>query len=229
MGKQFCRERGAFYIVRIFFMLIFGYPYYKLFKSSRRFIVQGRPYKYFYATYLVTWMNERAVEVPLFLEAINQFRGKRILEVGRVLPHYVRHKHAVLDKYEKGRGIINQDVVDFKPPVKYDLIISISTLEHVGWDESPRDKKKILLALKTLRRCLAPGGKIMVSFPVGYNPELDKLVEDNKFGFTEQYCMKRMSDDNRWTQVKWEDIRNLKYDLPYVAANGLVIGIINAE
>ena len=43
--------------------------------------------------------------------------------------------------------MINQDVVDFKTNEKYDLIVSISTLEHVGWDEEPRDDKKISKAL----------------------------------------------------------------------------------
>ena len=29
-------------------------------------------------------------------------------------------------------------------------IVSISTMEHVGWDETPRDSKKILVALENL-------------------------------------------------------------------------------
>jgi hypothetical protein len=38
----------------------------------------------------------------------------------------------VLDKYEQAPGVINEDVVSFSPPQKYDLIVSVSTLEHVG-------------------------------------------------------------------------------------------------
>ena len=44
--------------------------------------------------------------------------------------------HDVLDKYEKGNNVINDDVVSFSTEVKYDLIVSVSTLEHVGWDEN---------------------------------------------------------------------------------------------
>ena len=63
---------------------------------------------------------------------------KNIFEVGSVLSHYFPINHDVLDKYEKGHGVINQDVVDFKPHNKYDLIVSISTLEHVGFDDNTK-------------------------------------------------------------------------------------------
>ena len=55
---------------------------------------------------------------------------------------YYKFEHDIVDKYEKKKGIINQDIVDYKPDKKYDLIISISTLEHVGWDETPRENYK---------------------------------------------------------------------------------------
>ena len=58
-------------------------------------------------------------------------------------------------------------------------IMSISTMEHVGWDESPRDPNKIPLALENLRlKCLAPGGEIVVTVPIGYNAYLDKLLKE---------------------------------------------------
>ena len=58
-------------------------------------------------------------------------------------------------------------------------IVSISTMEHVGWDETPRDPKKIPLALENLTtRCLAPGGEIVVTLPIGYNTYLDKLLKE---------------------------------------------------
>ena len=58
-------------------------------------------------------------------------------------------------------------------------IVSISTIEHVGWDETPRDPKKIPLALENLTtRCLAPDGEIVVTLPLGYNTYLDKLLKE---------------------------------------------------
>jgi len=56
-------------------------------------------------------------------------------------------------------------------------IVSISMIEHVGWDETPRDPKKIPLALENLTtNCLALGGEIVVTLPIGYNAYLDKLM-----------------------------------------------------
>ena len=58
-------------------------------------------------------------------------------------------------------------------------IVSISTIEHVGWDETPRDPNKIPRALENLTtRCLAPGGEIVVTLPIGYNTYLDKLLKE---------------------------------------------------
>jgi len=51
-----------------------------------------------------------------------------------VLSHYFAVKHDIVDKYEIAPSVVNEDLVNFKPGKKYDLIVSISTLEHVGWD-----------------------------------------------------------------------------------------------
>ena len=97
-------------------------------------------------------MNERAIEVPIVWKIVSEYSEGRILEVGNVLSHYFSVCHDILDKYEKADGVINQDVVNFWAPNKYELIVSISTLEHVGWDESPRDPNKILRAIENLKR-----------------------------------------------------------------------------
>ena len=57
-------------------------------------------------------------------------------------------------------------------------IVSISTIEHVGWDETPRGLNKIPLALENLTGCLASGGEIVVTLPLGYNAYLDKLLKE---------------------------------------------------
>jgi hypothetical protein len=112
--------------------------------SRKTFIFNGKTYYYFVHKYNTTWKNERAVEVPIIWDIVREHyrQGKRVLEVGNVLSHYFRIFHDVLDKYEVAEGVINQDVVDFKPAWKYDLIVSISTLEHVGWDEEPKEPEK---------------------------------------------------------------------------------------
>jgi len=204
-----------------------GYHYYKLFKSSRSFEFQGNSFDYFYHRYNATYRCERAVEVPIVWQMVEQYQHKRVLEVGNVLANYFYTDHDILDKYKKIDGVINQDVVDFRVSGSYDLIVSISTLEHVGWDEAPRHPTKIIDAIENLKNCLAPGGKLVVTLPLGYNSAMDSLLKTKKLQFDQQYYLKRISADNQWRQVDWPDVAELSYNQPYPHANGLLIGIID--
>ena len=203
-----------------------AYAHAVLLKSGRTFSFQGKNYHYFIHHYNPTWRNERTVEVPIVWSMVKKCNGKKILEVGNVLSHYLPVSHNVLDKYEKSPGVLNEDVVDYKPAEKYDLIVSISTLEHVGFDEKNKEPDKIRGAIENLKKCLSDGGKIAVTLPVGYNPELDRLIDEKKLGFTEQYFLKRVSEDNNWTETTWDDVKNSEYAEPYPFANAIVVGII---
>jgi glycosyltransferase involved in cell wall biosynthesis len=232
-AKEIYKERGIRYVTRagvkrIHFRLtlFLGYYYYKTFESRRTFIFQGKTYRYFYHNYNRTWRNERAVEVPIVWQILKKYEGKNILEVGNVLSHYFSVSHDIIDKYEKIDSVISHDAVDFNPPKRYDLIVSISTLEHIGWDEILRDSTKIPHTIENLERLLAPKGKMIVTLPLGYNPELDKLLGDGKIQFTRRFCLKRVSKDNKWMEADWKEVKNARYDGPFPYANGLVIGII---
>lgn len=237
-AKEVSEEKGICHIIRFVIKTIinratnlFPYSYYKLFKSKETFIFQRKSYHYFY-TITGTWKHERAVEVPIIWEIVKKYQGKKILEVGNVLANYFPVNHDIVDKYDKSTGVINQDVVDFQPAEneKYDLIVSISTIEHVGWDEKPRDPKKIPRALENLTtKCLAPGGEIVVTLPIGYNSYLDKLLKEDKIRFNKQYYLKRISKDNKWIEVDWSDICDAKFGDPFPYSNGLVIGIIERK
>ena len=73
-------------------------------------------------------------------------------EIGNVLAHYVETDHLRVDKYEQAEGVQNLEVLDFDPG-PLDWIIAISTLEHVGWDEEPRDPGKAVRALGASAAC----------------------------------------------------------------------------
>lgn len=158
-------------------------------------------------------------------------KGK-ILEVGNVLSHYFAVKHEIVDKYEKTEGVINKDVTEVQFAERYDLIVSISTLEHVDWDENPteeqrcHDGEKILLAVDNLKRLLKPTGKIVITAPLGYNSYLDDLLKSGKLKFTNKHFLKRISKDNRWIETDWENVKDSKFNNPYPFANALIIGII---
>ena len=88
-----------------------------------------------------------------------------------------------LTSTKKTSGIINEDVVDFKPLSKYRLIVSISTLEHVGWDEEPKDPFKIIKAIDNLTSLLDEKGTLVVTLPLGQNAEMDELLKNQKLTF----------------------------------------------
>jgi hypothetical protein len=192
---------------------------------AKAFAFDGRSYPYLYHFCNKTWKNERGVEIPIFRDILLRHQDARILEVGNVLSHYVPIHHDVVDKYEVAPGVINQDIVEFAPTARYDLILSISTLEHVGWDEVPREPDKLLRALEHLRnRCLTLGGKIVASLPVGYNEFFDELLRDGKRPFTTQHFLKRISKRNYWEESDWNGCKDATYGR--FVAHAVCIGII---
>jgi SAM-dependent methyltransferase len=196
--------------------------------SSRpsTFTFRGKSYRYFWHRYNATWRNERAVEIPIARSILCGIPPEKVLEIGNVLSHYGPVAHEVVDKYEQAEGITNEDVCDFTSDKKYALILSISTLEHVGWDEDPRDEKKVLRAFENLQSLLSPGGRLVVTIPLGYNPALDKLIAERRIGFTERIYMKRKPRRNEWSEVSAEQVRHPHYDWRAYEAHELLVGII---
>jgi len=188
----------------------------------RYFDFLGQKYRYSFRHYNLTWRSEREVEIPIAWDFVKKYRGKRVLEIGNVLSHYYKITHDVVDKYEIAPNVINQDVVDFRPNEKYDLIVSISTLEHVGWDETPKEPYKFVKAVENLKNCLAKAGKIVFTVPLGQNEVLTRFVNQKPIGFSNFVIMKRISF-NRW----------ISCDLPApdrIGSNNVVlIGIIENE
>lgn len=226
------RDDGVYRIIHAsalkFFDGTVGYHYYRHWHSPTRFSFQGEVYPYFHHNYNRTWRNERAVEVPIIWNTVNRYQGRNVLEIGNVLSHYFPVSHTIVDKYETATGVINLDVVDLDLKMKYDLIISISTLEHVGWDERPREPGKIERAIANLQRCLAPGGNIVVTLPVGYNTEMDRLLDCGEIRFANMYYMRRLGADN-WVEVDRDGIEGATYDHLLMCSNAVMIGTFENE
>jgi SAM-dependent methyltransferase len=197
--------------------------YCRLFRRAETFSFRGRPYRYFFHAYHTTWRNERAVEIPIVWDRVRRHAGGPVLELGNVLGHYFPVSHDRVDKYERAPGVLNEDIVGFRPGKRYDLVVSISTLEHVGWDEEPRDPEKSLRAIETLRRLAAPGGLVLATVPLAYNPHLDARLRKGDVPFSRRDCLKRVSRTNRWAEVEWREIEHSEYDAPFRRINGLVV------
>jgi len=193
--------------------------------AHKSFEFNGKTYRYFIHYHNRTWYNERAVEIPLALAFMKRNSGKRVLEVGCVLPHYRCKGHHVLDKYERFvRNTIRQDVVDYQSAQPYDAIVSISTLEHVGWDESKRESDKIWRAVHNLRSMLAESGQSLITAPIGHNSYLDSALSQGIF--SEAYYLKRISPENYWEQVDAAEALQCKYGHPYPNGNAIVVGVL---
>ncbi len=226
---KFKRPRIIYnYWTTIFIPSYLRFNYYRLFKSIKPLKFQGEEYKYFYHWYNTTWNNERAVEIPVVCKLMDEYKYFELLEIGNVLSHYFKLDHDVVDKYEKANGVINEDVVEFHPSKKYDLIISISTLEHVGWDETPKDPNKILVAIENLKNLLMSGGKLIITVPIGLNLYLDKFLETGKVKFNENYYFKRISPENEWIELG-SDFSKAKLNHPFASANVLFLGIYHKD
>lgn len=189
--------------------------------GARSFAFGGRTLRYCIHHYSLD--NERIIEIPV---AQDWLRGRtgQILEVGNVLSHYMAFPHDVVDKYEISPGVINEDIVDYAPEKKYAGIVMISTLEHVGFDETPRDSKKISRALRQLKSMLAPGGEMLVTMPLGYNPNVDEMLRAGATDFTKSGYLLRISADNRWREATAAEVAGARYAAPFPCANAVFVG-----
>ncbi len=189
--------------------------------GPRTFEFAGEQRPFFVHPYSLN--NERAVEVALARDFLGGQPGA-VLEVGNVLAHYFHFPHDVVDKYEQAPGVINEDSVTYSPGKQYDRIVTLSTLEHVGWDEQPREPDKVLTAVQHLKNLLKPEGQMLVTIPLGYNPHLDDLLKQGRLGFSELRYLLRVSPDNRWREAGREEAGRAQYGKPFRGANALAVG-----
>jgi hypothetical protein len=188
------------------------------------FFWKGDEYEYFDHPYNQTATNERSAEVPIVMSLVEAYKGQRILEVGNVLNHYGALPRTVVDRHEKGEGVLNEDIEAFMPESAFDLIVSISTLEHVGWNEgkygkseAPDDGKLsyVIDRLKAMSK-----GRFLTTMPIGYNPPMDSRIRDDELGLDASYMVR--TAPMCWREADRNEAMSQKYGP--VGANGLFIG-----
>lgn len=215
---------------RFLFKVRDSYQFAKLRFIFQKFCFNGVLISYLAHRYNATWRNERAFEVPLVKHILETYKkimpNARVLEIGNVLSHYYPSNHTVVDKYEVSQGVVNRDLLDYVPDKKYDLLVSISTLEHIGWDESDFSPLKTLYAVKKMKNIVNPGGIIVLTFPYGHNPFLDFFVRKNLLRFSRVNFYKRTSAINTWKQVSKKNFLKTQYGFPYPNANGVCLAFI---
>jgi hypothetical protein len=188
------------------------------------FVINGEKLSYFIAHYNHTWRNERIVEIPFAKEFLNNNRGAEILEIGNVMSHYFAVSHDIVDKYEPCDGVINSDILTYTPAKKYDAILSLSTLEHIGKDKVRDDRKVLRVYDHIMNELLSDTGVFMFSVPIGFNPVFDAYIDRGEIKPDAAVCLKRISADNDWVEVSWNSAKTSKYMDPYHCANALYFG-----
>jgi len=137
-------------------------------------------------------LDARVVEIPWVLSRLEQ-RTDSLLDAGSSLNHEFVLKASVLANkkitivtlapearcyWRLGVSYVFGDLrdLDFRDG-RFDTIVCISTIEHVGMDNSmytgnvysaqAGDTQEFLSAIKELKRILKPGGVLYVTFPFG--------------------------------------------------------------
>ena len=203
--------------------------------DPRYFQFRGRRYAYYRSR--KTRFNERAVELPIVKRELDRCGGS-ILEVGNVF-----HKHGsksppvwlVVDLYEKPYPhVINEDITKFETSERYDLVVSVSTREHVGFDyQEKRDPTMCRIAVERIKGLLKSGGRLIVTCGFGYNLNWDRMVVSGEIEFDRLDCMIRVSSQeaNQWVEAPLSEASEKKYKRKRGAslqtATGLMIGEID--
>jgi hypothetical protein len=197
---------------------------------ARTFRYKGEELPYLYHRYNMTWASERCVEAPIGRWWAARFPAESVLEVGNVLSHYGPIQHRVLDKFEKAPGVINEDILDYRPPKKLKLVFSISTFEHIGFDDESEGSsaEKILAAIDACRAMLEPGGALVITIPINYNPELDELIATGKLPPNSRtFLFRRAYTD--WVEADEANALKARYKSPFPYANAIMVAEFPAK
>ena len=170
------------------------------------------------------WRNERCVELGLGRYAVGLRKPEDVLEVGNVLPLSGVSGHTVVDKYERGPGVINEDIVDFAPGRRYGLVVSFSTVEHVGWDEEPQDPDKARVALRAMSDLAGESGQMLVTIPIGYHRQLEGDFVSGDAPFDDVCLLVKQSRLARWEPRPVQERTGIGYGAPYAAGNAILVG-----
>ena len=196
---------------------------------SKEFIFNGEKLAYFFHSYNNFGLSERAIEIPIIKYFLDQANYEEILEIGNVTNHYYdyfrqafadKHK-TVVDKFERGQGVINLDIAAYAPDHRFDFVFSISTFEHMDSDLGMNpdyvegSSRLLSVAADNIKHVgdalLKDRGKFVVTAPIGYAPEWDRTFYSNvfdecNFSAVRKYLFRRKSE-LFWEQANVDDGR----------------------
>lgn len=158
--------------------------------------------------------NERNIELPIAFWFIENY-DDNLVEIGEVTPFYREAKHPIYD--------LSSDIADRRRDV-FDLnltdknVLSISTVEHVGFGDygnTPEPHK----AIKAIEHIISQARNFMITYPVGYNTELDKDLMESGIHYFVMY----RDENNKWFMSVHNDLTKFMYNDPFYAGNAIVV------
>jgi SAM-dependent methyltransferase len=225
------------------------------------FVFKGK--EFYYNRIRFNNPTERAVEIPIAFDFMANLKKQpaSILEVGNVLSFYENslsetlgiRSRRIVDKFEVEIGVENEDLMNLASDQKYDAIVSLSTVEHIGQNADPsatygekienRDLEAPLKAIAKIYDLLAPEGKALITVPFG------KLIDGGWYiQFSKEYlyflsknygipqeavsinCLKLIARETTGNSFKvlWEELDALElsyveYGSPYSQANAIAV------
>ena len=145
------------------------------------------------------WSDERAIEIPWVLA---RYDGEaRVLDIGTAFaePMYVEGlaelgapELVTVDLAEPATVLADVRDLPFEDN-RFDVILCVSTLEHVGRDnkvydvDAPREEHGDEAALRELRRVLARDGRLLVSVPTGVHDDQGWQVQREPLAWIELF------------------------------------------
>lgn len=184
-------------------------------------------------------VSEQIIENPLILRNLRE-KDKTILDFGgfeSVLPLQLTalgYKVTVLDQRpypfsHPNLTVLCADILLSNMPditEKFDVVVSISTIEHLGLAHYGDSNSKIedvdRKAVKVLWNWIKPGGRLMASVPAGkptiqrgYRVYDEKRIKEVFQNITSIRWFAKKGREGVWYEVQAEDIKDFVYSEPY--------------
>jgi hypothetical protein len=208
------------------------------FQQKNSLVIDNKKINQIYNDYNISFMNERTIEIPFVLHLLKKyiklFSNLNILEIGNTLIHYENKnniiKRKILDKYEVYPNVINLDLEDYKSTKKFNIIFSISTLEHIGSDYGEnRNDSKFKKSISKCIELLDQDGFLIITLPIYYRNVVDDFIFENNM-FLEKHFFLRKNIQNDWMKSTEKETKanknKLIYNKNFPLANALFIGVI---
>lgn len=158
--------------------------------------------------------NERKAELPIMFWFIENY-SDNLIEIGEVSDFYRPSKHIVYDLVKERESTIVKDAFDVDYRNKN--VVSVSTFEHIGFGDYGHQKEQGK-AFKLLLKIIDQATNYLITFPVGYNRDLEKEIVENYI----HYSIISRTSLNTWKTVE-NDFNKYQYNSPQYAGNAIAV------